>query len=99
MTEEKPRLGPWLRRYGQREEKSRRERVHELLLAGAAAVGFLVVLIGVLVAFVAYPIITLVGLVALWGIGFVVLLIKRRRAATREHEMHAHAGLWDKRSR
>ena len=99
MPDEKPRLGPWLRHYGEREQKSRRERVQELLLAGGAAVGFLVVLVGVLLAFVAYPMPTLGGLVGVWAVGLVILMVKRRKAAAREHEMHAQAGLWDKRDR
>ncbi len=96
MPDEKPRLGPWLRRYSEPEQKSRRERVQELLLAGGAAVGFLVVLVGVLQAFVSYPIPTLGGLISLWAVGFIVLLVKGRKAAARERELHKQAGLWDK---
>ena len=88
-----------MRHYGEREKKSRRERVQELALAGGAAVGFFVVLVGVLMVFLAYPIPTLGGLAAVWALGLVVLLIKRRKAAAREHQMHAQAGLWDKRER
>jgi hypothetical protein len=99
VPDERPRLGPWLRHYAEREQKSPRERAQELLLAAGAAVGFLVVLVGVLLAFIAYPVPTLGGLVGLWAVGFVVLVFKRKKAAAREHEMHAHAGLWDKRPR
>ena len=96
--DERPRLGPWLRHYSVREEKSTRERVQEFLLAGGAAVGFLIVLVGVLIAFLAYPLLTLGVLVGVWALGLVVLLLKRRKAASRERQMHAQAGLWEKRS-
>ncbi len=87
MPEEKPRLGPWLRHYGQREQRSRRERLVELSLGAGAAVGFLIVLAGVLWAFTRFPVPTLIGLVAVWLVGFVVLAAKRQRAAARERAL------------
>lgn len=87
MTDEKPRLGPWLRHYGQREQKSRRDRLIEWSLGAGAAVGFLIVLAGVFWAFVRFPVWTFVGLLATWAVGFLVLTVKRQRAATREREL------------
>ena len=84
---DKPRLGPFLRQYAEQEKKSSRERVQELLLAGAAAVGMLIVLVGVLLAFVRFPFPTFGVLVGVWGIGFVVLTVKQRRANARERAL------------
>ena len=84
---DKPRLGPFLRQYAEQEEKSPRERVPELLLAGAAAVGMLIVLVGVLFAFVRFPFPSFGALVGVWGIGFVVLTVKQRRANARERAL------------
>ena len=83
----KPRLGPFLRQYAEPETKSTRERAQELLLGGAAALGMLVVLVGVLLAFVRFPLPTLGILVGVWGIGLVVLRVKKRRADAREREL------------
>ena len=87
MTDDKPRLGPFLRQYAAQEQKSPRERVQELLLGGLSAVGMLVLLGGILVAFVRFPLYTLGALVAVWGIGFVVLLAKRRRGEAQERRL------------
>ena len=84
MTDDKPRLGPWLRHYAEEERPSKRERAQEILVGGAAVVGFLVVLAGVLWAFVRYPIPTFATLVAIWLIGLVVLLFRRRLAGPPE---------------
>ena len=89
---EKPRIGPWLRHYAEQERTSPRERTQEILLAGAAVVGFLLVLVGVLLAFLRFPLVTLGALVALWGIGLATLFVKRRRADAREREMRDRAG-------
>lgn len=87
MTDDKPRLGPFLRQYAEQEQKSPRERVQELLVGGLAAVGMLVLLVGVLLAFVRFPLPTFGVLVGVWGIGFVVLTVKKRRADAREQEL------------
>ncbi|UCF41254.1 MAG: hypothetical protein JSW43_02670 [Gemmatimonadota bacterium] len=79
-----PRLGPWLRSYGKGEQESRRERTVTTLVGGAAAVAFLAVLLGVLWLFVRYPLPTLGGLVAVWGVGLSILLVKRQRARLRD---------------
>ncbi len=91
MVDEKPRLGPWLRQYGEERKPDRRERLKEL--AGAAAVGVasLVVLVGVLLVFVRYPVPTLAALLFLWIIGFLTLTIKRRRAAAQERALRDSA--------
>jgi hypothetical protein len=84
MPDDKRRLGPWLQRYAQQEEPSPRERARELVVAGAAALGMLVVLVGVLVAFVRYPFPTLGALVAVWGVGYAVYRVKKGRADLQE---------------
>jgi Flp pilus assembly protein TadB len=84
MPDDKPRLGPFLRQYAEQDQKSPRERAQELLLAGLAAVGMLVVLVVVLLAFVRFPLPTFGVLAGVWGIGFVVLTVKTRRANARE---------------
>ncbi|NIR01743.1 MAG: hypothetical protein GTN78_16355 [Gemmatimonadales bacterium] len=83
MPSEKPRLGPWLRHYGERREPTLRERLPEMLLGLGAALLFFVVLAGILWSFVRFPFETLGGLVAVWVVGLVVLLIKRRRDQAR----------------
>lgn len=98
MSDEKPRLGPWLRHYGQREKKSRRERLIELSLGAGAAAGFLVVLGAVLWLFIRFPVPTLIGLGAIWLVGFLVLTAKRQRAAARERALR-DAQLRDRRDR
>lgn len=92
MVDEKPRLGPWLRHYGRNEEVDRRERSKELALGAAAALGFLGVLVVVLLVFVRYPLPTFATLVALWGVGFTALTVKRRRAERRERALRESAG-------
>ena len=91
MTDEKPKLGPWLRHYGRQREVDRRERAKELALGAAAAIGFLGVLVVVLVVFVRYPLPTFAALVAIWGIGFTTLTVKRRRAERRERALRESA--------
>jgi len=70
---------------------SRRERAKELALGAAAGLGFLVVLVGILLVFVRYPIPTFAALVAIWGIGFATLTVKRRRADRRERALRESA--------
>ncbi len=75
-----PRVGPWLRSYGERQRESRRERWVSTLIGAGAAAAFLAVLLGVLWLFVRYPLPTLGGLVGVWGVGLSILLVKRQRA-------------------
>ena len=53
-------------------------------MAGGAAVGGLVLLVVVLVAFVRFPFPTVGVLVVVWGIGYVVYRVKKERAELRE---------------
>jgi hypothetical protein len=92
MADDKPRLGPWLRHYGEEREPDRGERVKELVGAAAVGLASLVVLAGVLVVFVRYPVPTLAALVLLWVVGFLTLTVKRRRAAARERALRESAG-------
>ena len=91
MTDEKPRLGPWLRHYGEERAPDRRERLKELADAAAVGVASLVVLAGVLIVFVRYPVATLAALLFIWIAGFLTLTIKRRRAAARERALRDSA--------
>lgn len=79
MSDEKPRLGPWLRNAGRNEPRGG-DGPREYLVAGAAAIGGLLLLVVVLLAFVRYPFPTLAVLVAVWGVGYAVYRVKRRRA-------------------
>lgn len=79
MSDERPRLGPWLRRYAQ-DEEAKRDGVREYLVAGGVAVGGLAVLGVILLAFLRFPFPTLGILVLVWGVGYVVYLTRRRRA-------------------
>jgi len=89
VRDDPPRLGPWLRRYDRQEATSPRERMREFVVAGGAAAGILVVLAGVLLAFVRFPFPTLRVLVAVWGVGYVIYRVKRGRADLRERLMRA----------
>ena len=82
MPADRPRVGPWLRRYSEREQPSRKERVQEIALGAGVGTIFLVLLV-----FLRSPLPTLAGLVALWAIGFVTLTFKRRRAERRERAL------------
>ena len=83
MNDEKPRLGPWLRRYAQ-DETSKRERTREYLVAAGVALGALIVLVGVLLAFVRFPFPTPGILVLVWGVGYVLYLTRKRRTDLEE---------------
>ncbi|MDH3289991.1 MAG: hypothetical protein OEO20_12935 [Gemmatimonadota bacterium] len=87
MPADRPRVGPWLRRYSEREQPSRKERVQEIALGAGVGTIFLVLLVAVLLVFLRSPLPTLAGLVALWAIGFVTLTFKRRRAERRERAL------------
>jgi len=50
-----------------------------------------VVVVGVLLVFLRYPLPTLGVLVALWLVGFLLLTVKRRRAAQRERALQESA--------
>jgi hypothetical protein len=84
MPDEKPQLGPWLRRYAEQDKTPAREKIREYAIAGAVAVAGLVVLGGVLLAFVRYPFPTLGILVLVWGVGYALYLVRRRRAKLEE---------------
>jgi hypothetical protein len=84
VTDDKPRLGPWLRRYAEQDRAPQREGMREYVVAGAVAVAGLVVLGGVLLAFVRFPFPTLGVLVVVWGVGYALYLIRRRRANLEE---------------
>jgi hypothetical protein len=77
MSEERPRLGPWLRNAGRRDAG---EGPRDYLVAGAAAVGGLLLLGVVLLAFLRFPFPTFAVLVAVWGVGYAVYRVKRHRA-------------------
>jgi hypothetical protein len=79
MSHEKPRLGPWLRNAG-RPDPGARDGAREYLVAGAVAVGVLLLLSGVMLAFVRFPFPTLGALVAVWGVGYAIYRVKRQRA-------------------
>lgn len=83
-----PRVGPWLRRYSNQPERTWRDRVPELLLGAGATVAFALVLLGVGWLFLRAPLPTFGGLVAIWAIGFLVMLVKRRRLDAQERELH-----------
>jgi hypothetical protein len=89
LPDDKPQLGPWLRRYAREEETSPRERAKEYLVAGSVAVGMLVVLVLVLVAFVRFPVPTLGVLVVVWGVGYALYRANKGRAELRERELRA----------
>jgi hypothetical protein len=80
MPDDRPQLGPWLRHQARQDETPPRERVREVLVAGSAALGGLVVLVVALLAFIRFPVPTLAVLVALWGIGYAIYRVKKARA-------------------
>ena len=82
--EERRRVGPWLRSYGKPPKPPWRERIVTALIGLGVAAAFAVVLIGVLWAFVRWPLFTLAGLVVVWILGMVVFAIKRQRARLRD---------------
>jgi hypothetical protein len=65
--------------------------VVELAPATAVGLGSLVLIAGVLLVFLRFPLPTLDVLVAVWAVGFLLLTIKRRRAAQRERELQESA--------
>ena len=80
----KPKVGPWLRSYGERQRESRKDRAVTMLVGTGAAVAFLAILLGVLWLFVRYPLITFAGLIAVWGVGLSILMVRRQRARLRD---------------
>jgi hypothetical protein len=84
VPDDKPRLGPWLRHQARQQEAPAREGARELLVAAGAALGGLVVLVLVLVAFVRFPFPTLGALVAVWGVGYAIYRVKKNRADLEE---------------
>ncbi len=83
---DRPRLGPYLRRYGQ-DQVSTRQRTTELALGGVAGIGFLVLVIGVIWLFLRYPFEVLSALVGVWAVGYVLLTVLSRRAVARERDL------------
>lgn len=79
-----PRVGPWLRSYGPAPKPPWRERIVTALIGIGVAAAFAVVLIGVLWAFVRWPLFTFAGLAVVWILGMVVFAIKRQRARLRD---------------
>ena len=91
MTEEperrdRPRLGPFLRRYGQ-DQVSTRQRTTEIVLGGVAGIGFLALVIAVIWLFLRYPFKVLSALVGVWVVGYVLLTGLSRRAAARQRDL------------
>jgi len=97
MTDDRPQLGPWLRHYARQQESTPRERLPEYLVAGAVAVGALVLIVGVLLAFLRSPFVTLGLLALVWVIGYVVFLTKRQRADARERALRESVDRDDRR--
>lgn len=79
----KRRPGPPLFRQYVQPQESLRERLVRAGIGAAVAVTFLLVLVAVLWAFVRAPLVTLVVLGGVWGVGIVILLVKRARERTR----------------
>jgi UDP-N-acetylmuramyl pentapeptide phosphotransferase/UDP-N-acetylglucosamine-1-phosphate transferase len=86
-SREPPRLGPWLRRYTEEERPDRRQRIVELALSMAGGVAVLAGAVAVVWLFVRFPWQTGAALVLVWGLGFTVLVFKRRAAAERERRL------------
>jgi hypothetical protein len=82
-----PRVGPWLRRYSNQPQRTWRDRVPEILLGAGAVVVFAVVLLGLGWLFVRSPLLVLGGLVVLWAVGFLTMVVKRRRVDAQEAEL------------
>ena len=82
--EERRRVGPWLRSYGKPPKPPWRERIVTALIGLGVAAAFGVVLVGMLWAFVRWPLFTLAGLVVVWILGMVVFGIKRQKARLRD---------------
>lgn len=85
---EKPRVGPWLRRYSNQPQRTWKDRLPELAIGAGLAVLFFGLLVGVLWAFTRWPLFTLGALVAVWAVGLGGLVVKRRRDRERERAMH-----------
>ncbi len=83
MPAERKRVGPWLRSYGRPPKPSWRERLTTAASGLGAVVLFGAALVGVLMAFVRWPVWTLAGLVAVWLVGMVLLALKRQRDRVR----------------
>jgi hypothetical protein len=81
------RVGPWLRRYSHQPQRTWRDRVPELLLGAGATVAFAVVLLGLGWLFLRYPLWVLGGLIAVWALGFLTMVVKRRQLDAREAEL------------
>ena len=80
-------MGPWLRRYSNQPQRTWRDRMPELALGAGATVVFAVVLLGLGWLFLRYPLWVLGGLVALWAVGFLTMIVTRRRVDAQEAEL------------
>lgn len=84
MAPRKPRVGPWLRHYGDTPSKTPRQRALEIAMGLAAGVLGIGVVLVVLWAFLRAPLLTFGALVAVWMVGFAILMALRRRERLRE---------------
>jgi hypothetical protein len=80
---ERQRVGPWLRSYGRPPKASWRERLVTGAIGLGAVVLFGAALVGILMAFVRWPVWTLAGLIAVWLVGMAILALKRQRDRVR----------------
>ncbi len=81
-TPSRPPRRPLFAHYS-RPKPSLRDRLTTLGIGAAVALAFLVLLGGVLWAFVRAPLVTFAGLVVVWMVGMGVFLVKRARERTR----------------
>ena len=86
MTD-KPRLGPWLRRY-ERDEEVEKERRKELAIGIAVGVASLGALIGLVWLFIRWPYLVLGALVSAWVVGFLFFVVKHRRARFQDRMLY-----------
>ncbi len=91
MTNDRPKLGPWLRSYEKRQRTGWREWGQRILIGFIAVVVFAAALFGVLWFFLRYPLQTFGALLAIWLVGFVISLILRARARARRARGEAPA--------
>jgi L-asparagine transporter-like permease len=96
MTQERPRVGPWLRRYSDQPQRTWKDRLPELAIGAGLTVAFFAAVIGVLYSFTKHPFYTFAALVVVWAIGFLGLIVKRKRDRVREQKLHESAGRYDR---
>ena len=91
MTD-KPRLGPWLRQYD-RQQEANEDRPKEVALAIGAGIVGLAALVGLVWLFLRAPLLVFASLVGIWGLGLLMLVVKRRRASLRDMLLREGHGL------